>query len=393
MNIGIDIRTIIGKPLFGPIGPTGVPGYTINLLKNMIAQGADHSFYLFSNSLKKPNLAPIADVLKLPNVEIIISRIPNKLFDHTARFFNYPKIDSLIKKRTTKKIDVYLTPHINITPLSPKVKRVMVVHDLSFVIYPEFFSLRKRYWHWIQLHSNTFDRADKIISVSNNTAHDIVNLLHVPAEKVIYIEPGQGLDLDSPVKSFELIKRAYNLPDYYMLFMGTLEPRKNIETVIEAFNSFSHSQEYQNDSNKFHLVIAGGKGWLYKRIFRITKESPYKNRIHFLGYVDAQDKMTIIKNAQMFVFPSHYEGIGFPVLEAAALGTPVITSHNSSLTEVMGNRCIYIDPYNVQDLATAMSEIISRTPVAKPEIHAAPSDDQSWSSMAKEILDTLAAIK
>lgn len=112
-----------------------------------------------------------------------------------------------------------------------------------------------------------------------------------------------------------------------------------------------------------------------------------------MGYVDAQDKMTIIKNAQMFVFPSHYEGIGFPVLEAAALGTPVITSHNSSLTEVMGNRCIYIDPYNVQDLATAMSEIISRTPVAKPEIHAAPSDDQSWSSMAKEILDTLAAIK
>lgn len=354
MVIGYDIRAIIGKPILGSQAPAGVAGYVVHLLRELVIQGENHEFILFANAFKKPDLSLIEDILELPNVSLVTTRLPNKLFDHAAKFFNYPRIDSLIKKHTGKRVSIYFTPHINITPLSKDVRYALTVHDVSFDLYHSFYALRKQYWHFVQDPQKACSRADIIFTVSKHTKQDIQSTYNISPDNVHAVYPGVLFS----TKRKEL-SVAYNLPQKYILYIGTLEPRKNIEGIIEAFTIF---KKQTKDTNT-HLVLGGGKGWLYSRIYKTAQKSRYKDQIHFLGYVDEADKATLIKNAEAFVFPSFYEGFGFPPLEALAQGTPVVASHVSSLPEVVSKEAILVDPYNSYDIARGIYEALCTDPV------------------------------
>ncbi|MCK4525681.1 MAG: glycosyltransferase family 4 protein, partial [Candidatus Andersenbacteria bacterium] len=145
------------------------------------------------------------------------------------------------------------------------------------------------------------------------------------------------------------IRKKYNLPKKYILYLGTLEPRKNIIGLIKAFEILN---------TKYKLVIAGSKGWLYEDIFKIVKNSPAKDNIIFTGFIDDKDKAALYGLADLFVYPSFYEGFGFPPLEAMAAGTPVITSNFSSLPEAVGDAAITVNPYNIDELTKAIEMVL-----------------------------------
>jgi glycosyltransferase involved in cell wall biosynthesis len=250
-------------------------------------------------------------------------------------------------------------PHINFIGINGGHKSILTIHDLSFLRYPEFFSRRKNFWHKMVNAKNLARKFDKIAVVSENTKNDTIELLGVNPEKIAVIYLGiENLYkiLDNNDSSLKRVKEKYNLPEKFILFLGTVEPRKNIEGLIEAYNIL---REENINLSEFKLVIAGGKGWKSDNIYREWHKSKYREDIKFLGYIPKEEKVYLYNLASLFVYPSFYEGFGFPPLEAMASGLPVITGNTSSLPEITGNAGLMIDPYNTASLAQAMKLVLT----------------------------------
>ena len=381
MIIGIDIRMLARGMR------TGVEEYTTNLLANMLSLNTDIKFKLFYNGYKKVELN--YDWLKLPNVELKQYRIPNRFLDTSLYFFNYPKIDKLLEE-----VDIFFSPHIFLSSVSNKCKIVTTFHDLSFEKYPEFYSSSKNYWHFSMNPKKQARKADKIIAVSESTKDDLVGLYNINPEKIKVIY--SGVSLGSGIKNQESrifeVRKKYNLPEKYILYLGTLEPRKNIIGLIKAFEKLKTSPNpslSRGELEKLKLIIAGSNGWLYKDIFKTVENSPAKDDIIFTGFIDDKDKSILYSQAVLFVYPSFYEGFGFPPLEAMTCGTPVITSNFSSLPEAVGNAAIMINPYNIDELYRAMKIVLNDDKLK--DILVARGLKQakkfSWQKCARETLD------
>jgi glycosyltransferase involved in cell wall biosynthesis len=263
-------------------------------------------------------------------------------------FFKIFSLDKLLGG-----VDIFLIPNFLFFNLSKNAKRILIVHDLSFEIYPEFFTGKSRLWHYLINPKKICQQADIIIAISENTKEDIINLYDIDPEKIKVIHQGLNEIFLNQISDEEKKSaiRKYNLPKNYIFYLGNLEPRKNVTSLIAAFEKI-------NDLN-LHLVIAGGSAWKYKKIYNLARQSKAKDRIKFLGYIDHKDKPALYSLAKIFVYPSIYEGFGLPPLEAMACGTPVITSHNSSLVEVVGPAGLLIDPNNINDLTQAIQSLLT----------------------------------
>jgi glycosyltransferase involved in cell wall biosynthesis len=378
MIIGIDIRMLARGT------KTGVEKYTTNLLANMLSLNTDIKFKLFYNGYKKVELN--YDWLKLSNVELKQFRIPNRFLDISSYFFGYPKMDKLLGG-----VDVFFSPHIFLSSVSKKCKSIMTFHDLSFEKYPEFYSAGKNYWHFSMNPKKQARKADKIIAVSESTKDDLVGLYNINPKKIKVIYSGVNLVSSSEyqvLRDLE-IKKKYNLPNRYILYLGTLEPRKNIIGLIKAFEKMKTFPSPSLSGGEFKLVIAGSKGWLYKDIFKTVENSPSKKDIIFTGFIDDKDKSILYSQAELFVYPSFYEGFGFPPLEAMACGTPVITSNFSSLPEAVGDAAIMINPYNSDELSSAMQMVLNDDKLKNILIKKGFEQAKkfSWQKCARETLD------
>lgn len=233
-------------------------------------------------------------------------------------------------------------------------KTVAVVHDMAYLACPE--TVRKKTKNWLKLTMpGSCRRADAILTVSEFSKQELIKYLHVPAEKITVMPNGVDLEQfrpDIPEEEVARVREQYQLPKEYFLYLGTLEPRKNIERIIEAYG------EYVKTADKPPaLVLAGGKGWLYDSIFARVKELQLEEQVIFTGYVDAGSVAPMMKGARIFLFPSLYEGFGMPPLEAMACGTPVITSNTSSLPEVVGDAGILVDPLSTTEIREAMARL------------------------------------
>jgi glycosyltransferase involved in cell wall biosynthesis len=386
MVIGIDIRVLARGTR------TGVEEYTLNLLAHLLGLDQSIQYKLFYNAYQKIELD--YSWLKLPNVQLYDFRIPNRFLFVAACYLHQPKIDRLLKG-----IDVYFNPHFFVAPLSKKCQKVITFHDLSFEHYPEFFSWRKRAWQKFLMNTRQEAReADKIIAVSQSTRDDLVNLYGIKPEKIKVIYSGVGREFQSQkpkAKSqnhkskLKSIKIKYNLPEKFILYFGTIEPRKNLIGLIRAFELLN--TKYERRNTKYKLVIAGAKGWLYQDILKAAKESKYSQDIIFTGFIEEQDKPALYNLAELFVYPSFFEGFGFPPLEAMAGGVPTIVSHTSSLPEVVGDAAIMIDPYNIDELAWAIEMVLQdkdlRQRLERRGIEQARKF--SWQRCAEETLEIL----
>lgn len=349
MVIGIDIRMLARGT------KTGIEEYTEKLLSNMLGLNTDIRFRLFYNGYKKVKLS--YDFLNLPNVKLMEFSLPNRFLDVSSKLAELPKIDKLLGG-----IDVMFSPHIFLSSLSNKCKSVVTFHDLSFEKYPEFYSKSKSYWHFSMDPKKQAKRASRIITASQSTKSDLISLYGIDTEKikVIYSGTEQLEREDWKDERKKSVKKKYNLPDEYILYLGTLEPRKNIIGLIKAFELFKNrTQNNKLRPTSHKLVIAGSKGWLYREIFDRIEKSPVKHDIVLTGFIEEIDKKYIYKLADLFVYPSFYEGFGFPPLEAMSFGVPVITSNVSSLPEAVGDSAIMVDPYDLDELSGAVEEVLT----------------------------------
>jgi len=248
-----------------------------------------------------------------------------------------------------------------VTPLLSPCPSVVTVYDLSFLLYPESFKRLKR------LYLGLFTRlsarkARRIIAISESTKRDVVRLLGVPSEKVDAVYCGKDAAFRPLVRDQVATFRAkHGLPERFVLFVGTIEPRKNVTRLIEAFANLhtctlAHLQTCRLANLK--LVIGGAKGWFYEDVFARVEELGLEGEVVFPGYIPVSELPLWYNAAELFVYPSLYEGFGLPLLEAMACGTPVVTANTSSLPEVVGEAGLTVDPLDVDGLAEAMRRVL-----------------------------------
>lgn len=241
-----------------------------------------------------------------------------------------------------------------IIPFGVRGKKVVTVHDLSFLEYPE--TVRGRTMLMLRRHlKHSVKRADAIIAISDFTKRQILKFYDVSPDKIHLVPCGidyTQYHTEYNASQVDAAKKRYGIKGEYFLYLGTLEPRKNLVGLIRAYEKFYH--KCSGDGEIPDLVLAGGKGWMYDDIFRTAGEVSCSSHIVFTGYVDEADKPCLMKGATVFCFPSFYEGFGMPPLEAMACGTPVITSNTSSLAEVTGEAAVQVDPCDIDKMAEAM---------------------------------------
>ncbi len=339
MKIAVDLRSL----QTGGAGVSGVENYILNLLEHLLAIDHDNQYIFFSNAL----LPESFEHLQYVNSTIVQTRIPNRVLNLLLKTLGRPHFEQLIGD-----FDILFLPNANHFGIAPGKKLVVTVHDLSPLITPQFYNLKRKFWHKFLNTKKIFKRADKLIAVSNHTKQDLIKLVGIGESKISVINPGINRDEFDPNISEDRLREArnvYGLPAKYLLFVSTLEPRKNLIGLIKAFEAI--------DSDA-HLVIVGKLGWKYSEILDTLGKSKKKRMIKYLGYVDEVDKPAIMRLARAVVYPSFYEGFGFVPLEAMSLGVPVVTSQVSAIPEIVGDAALLINPYNLDDLAFALSEIL-----------------------------------
>ncbi len=286
----------------------------------------------------------------------------------------------------TGPVDVFHSPDFTLPPLR-RAQGVLTVHDLSFVRVPECADPAQRRYLTAAV-PRSARRADIVLADSQNTRHDLLDLFDLPEHKVAVVYPG----VDSrfrPVQDKETrlrVRDRYGLTGPFILALGTLEPRKNLDRLIRAY---AHLWiDGPDEATVPPLAFSGDVGWLMDGVFRLVDDLEIGQHTRFLGYVPDKDLPALLSMATCLVYPSLYEGFGLPVLEALACGTPVVTSNVSSLPEVAGDVAVYCDPHDVADIARAIHRVLDDETLRRLLSNRGPEQARhfSWDEAARRVL-------
>ena len=281
---------------------------------------------------------------------------------------------------TPKKADVFLTLTHYAPRISP-IPTIVSVMDLSFLHFPETFKKNDLYQltKWTEY---SVAKAKKVITISKSSKDDIIKYYKVPEDKVDVVHLGlKPLSMNSSSKSLE----EFGINGKFVLFVGTLQPRKNIERLIEAFSKLPENLK------DLQLVVVGKKGWLYEEILSAPERFEVKDKVLFLDYVSDNDLPTFYSKAEVFVLPSLYEGFGLPVLEAMRYGCPVITSNVSSLPEAGGDAAIYFNPEKTDEIRDSIQRVLTDDKLRESMIEKGNKHYKNftWQKAAHEVLATI----
>lgn len=273
----------------------------------------------------------------------------------------------------------HYTPRFNPSPL------VVTIHDLAYFYFSNEF-LKKDLYKLKNWTKESVDKAAAIIAVSDSTKQDVNKWYGTPLDKVIRIY--NGFSQYKGTKSPDSYKK-YGLKRHkYLLYVGTLQPRKNVTAIIHALKAL------ETQFPDLQLALVGRRGWLFEGILKTIRELGLSEKVKELGYVPNEDLSGLYKNSACLVLPSFYEGFGIPVLEALSQGAPVVTSNTSSLPEVGGDACLYVDPNDTMQLATAIERLMTDEGLRK-DLHTkglAQVKKFSWDTCATETLEVLKKI-
>ena len=351
----------------------GIHIYTKNLIKELSLLSSNHEIFVIREVESSEEFNGVTHVT-----------IPKKLWPFSTLplllFFSIPKI---IKKLD---LDIVIEPaHFGPFNLPAHIKKVNVIHDLTPISHPQWHP-----WHSVLGHKlfmkQVANNADLIIANSENTRKDIIHFLHQTKTKITVAKLGISQAYKKTSDPSTLQK--YGIVRSYLLFQGTIEPRKNLLSLIKAYNLYRETSTTANQQ----LILSGKKGWGYISLLGEIQKSPYKNDIIFLGYVAQKDMPAIYSGADVFLYPSYYEGFGLPILEAMACGVPVVTSTTSSMPEVGGEYAIYADPNQSTQIATAISNAL-RLSSAHIERQIAYAKSHTWQATAQVILSAMEKIR
>jgi glycosyltransferase involved in cell wall biosynthesis len=320
----------------------GIGRYARELTASLLKLGRNNNYLGFYNQTSE-TLHEDPLFHELPHLRLIVPNKPWRLMALTSQG-SHVSLDRLFPH-----VDLFHGTD-NLMPYFSRIKTVFTLHDLSFRFFPETLTTLNRLF--LSLAMPLFlKNADAVISVSENSKKDAVRLYGIPQEKITVVHlAARGL-FHQPCdpESLSLIRRRYGLPEQYFLYVGTLEPRKNLSVLLDAFRQAALPEH--------KLVMAGKKGWLYESIFTKLKNLNLEEKVIFTGLTRDEDLRALYGGATAFLFPSLYEGFGIPVLEAMASGTPVICSNTSSLPEVAGNAALTLSPTDIRGWKEAMEGI------------------------------------
>lgn len=279
------------------------------------------------------------------------------------------------------KVDVVIEPrHFGPFNLNNKIKRITVIHDLTPLLFPKWHQFSSQLLQRIFL-PHILKRADHIITNSTYTSQDVNKIFPFTKGKTTAILLGKDT-IFRPTVSKDVLKK-YKVQQPFFLFVGTFEPRKNLSTLIKAFNKFKAT------TNATHqLVLIGKKGWKNTSFFKDLEQSPFRKNIILTGYVERAELPVFYTMATAFVYPSHYEGFGLPILEAMTCGTIVISSNTSSLPEVGGTAANYFSPEDEQALTNFLIEF-SLKKEQQSTASLQQSQKFSWLKAAQQLILTL----
>jgi len=365
MKIGVDAR-----PLSYQL--TGIGVYLKHLLDEIQKIDHQNDYYLISNG-------PIDYDVKNSRWSKTVGRLERKLLSTLWMQVNVPVI------AVKMNFDLFWgSRHHLPLLLPPGIRTVVTVHDVVNRRYPGTMALPNLFVERL-LMKLSLKRSDAIIADSRSTATDIEGELGISAKKIDTIHLGTPILPKEPECGS---KQSIDVPGRYFLFVGTLDPRKNFERIFKAFELLKPL------SKRLHLVIVGGEGWKNRVFIEMVSKHPLKAQIHMPGYLPRNQLVSYYKNALCLMFPSLYEGFGFPILEAMSCGTPVITSNVSSMKEVAGNAALLVNPYDTDAISEAMHRLLGDEPLRESLIKKGfqRAKEFSWKKCANETLKIINAV-
>lgn len=354
MTIGIDGSRAFIK------NRTGIEEYSYRVIKNLIQK-----------------LPTQEVVLYVRKNQVVDFELPEKWKIKVIKFPRFWTQIGLSLEMLLHPVDVLFVPAHTVPLIHPK-NTVVTIHGLEYEFCPKSYSRWDRFYMRASI-KNSCRWASRIISVSENTKRDLEKLYDVASEKISVIYEGYDHESESNIE--------YEMPSSkYLLFVGRIEERKNIGNVVKAFEILKGKYEISHD-----LILAGRSGYGYQDISAQITSSKYCNDIKTLGFIDDQAKFELMKRADVFVFPTLYEGFGIPVLEAQSVGCSVVASNNSSIPEVTKDSALLVDPKNPEDIAENIYEIISNESLKNAIILKGLENVKrfSWDKCAEEIAETI----
>jgi glycosyltransferase involved in cell wall biosynthesis len=344
MRIAINANLV---SFSGTYRQAGVSKYTELLIKYLGQVDPTNQYLIYFGSGHRP-----ADFAAAPNFRLIRSRF------NTEKPVTRIAWEQLIAPfRLLRDRPALLHCPVNVMPLLALTPTVITIHDLGFMRFPERYKKLKRYYlHFLTALSAR--RAAHLITPSEAVRQEVIELLKIVPERVTAIAEGVSADFRPlPVEAVESFRQARGLPAKFVLYIGTLEPRKNLPLLIRAFDRWR--KEQPGAAEGVRLVLGGAKGWFYAEIFRLVAELDLESLTDFPGYLREEELPLWYNSARCFVYPSIYEGFGLPPLEAMACGCPVITSNTSSLPEVVGEAGWQVSPDDETGLAVALNRLLT----------------------------------
>lgn len=345
MRIAIDIRNV-GK------GRTGDEVVFFNLIKSLAVLDHKNEYLLLTDRNPKTD-EQLQKSINSMNLSVNFKVVPLREKGANRFLWNSWILSKYLRKNPVDILQVqYITPFF----ISRKIKIVTIVHDVSFKVFPELIGKTDLFFLNI-LMPLSLKRADKIIGVSQFTASEIMKYYAIAENKIdwIYNAVADNFTKSISEEQLEAVRKKYNLPQNFILYIGTLQPRKNLPALIEAYVKISIATR-----KDLKLVLAGGKGHNFDaRIDEYIKNYSLQDHVFLPGFIDEADKPALFKLARIFCFPSLYEGFGIPIIEAMTLGIPVLVSNIPSHKEVIGNAALAFDVDNADDFAQKLTQLIA----------------------------------
>ncbi len=377
MRIGIEAKVLTSRP-------SGIGRYAINLVRSLLKTlpEEDHTFeiVLFTGPQTARSVLDTLTGSYREHFCAMQSSLLRSLF-------------SLPYGIVQHKINVFHgLDHVGLPLFVKHGIYVITVHDVIPLLFPQLFTLKHRLIVRAGL-ARVAQQADMVIVPSYAVQQDVQQYLHIDADRVVVIPEGcepRFRPLTQP-EYLRSVRTKYGLPPLYILCLGTLEPRKNITTLLHAFARFRSTL---HGEPVLHLVVAGARGWREQAIFQTVQRLGLEQAVRFPGFIDDEDLPAVYGGALCFVFPSLYEGFGLPILVAMGCGTPVITSNVAAIPEVAGDAALLIDPQDVEGIAAAMSVLVHNDTLRERlrQKGFVQAQQFSWETTAQKTLDLYIAL-
>jgi glycosyltransferase involved in cell wall biosynthesis len=393
MKIGIDYTAAVWQG-------AGIGRYTRELIRAIIEQGGEFEYVLFyAAGGLQPDSLYLADLAQLRTTHPNVASAPIPLSPRRLTQLWQRLRVPLPVELFTGRIDLLHAPDFVLPPT--RARTLLTIHDLSFLVHPECH-LPSMVRYLSSAVPRSVRRADAVLADSEATRRDLVRLLATDPARVTIVYPGVAPRFRPlPLAETEPLAQRLSLPEHFLLFVSTIEPRKNLVRLLEAFALLLgeigeigdwrlaiDSSNPQSPISNLHLVIAGRRGWLYEDVFAAIERLGLGGRVRVLDFVDDNDLPALYNLAWAFAYPSIYEGFGLPALEAMACGTPVITANNSSLPEVVGDAALLAPAEDVVALAEALGRATTDEALRARLRIAGPQRAQqfTWQRAAQQVL-------